>query len=865
MKAISLKTEYRRDPLGIETRKPVFTWKCADGAKQVAYRLCAVDEAGRVLFDSGRVESSRMCCAYTGKPLDSMKRILWNVTLWDENDQGPVSENAWFETGLSSEDWQAKWICGVDTAKRERLPADYYRKVFTLDEIPQSARLYATAHGMYATFLNGERLPGVLAPGCTEYEKHLYYQTYDVTALLKSGENTLEFVVGDGWYKGKLGSTNNEYFFGEQTALLAQLVLTDQNGQRTVIGTDDSFLWCNDGPIIYTDLKDGEIYDARKTPSYRANAQLADIVDLPMSSPADGIGEHETFIPELLISPSGTKILDFGQNLAGYIRFSIHGKLGQTVRLRMCETLDHGEYSNNTLLHVLPDMPSTNQEIVYTCAGGLEWFQPEFFYSGFRYALVEGLDEVDPRDFEAVAVYSDLDIVGDFQCSNEKINQYLRNTRWSLKSNYVDIPTDCPQREKSGWTGDAQVFIKTASFLADTAAFYRKWLRDVRDCQREDGRVDNVCPKIRGVDNRDVLNGASGWADAAIIIPYTLWKLYGDDRFITENYELMHGWKEYAIKSAADKSLYHLPDGHPLKGRIEAFLLPDSPHNQYIIESGLHWGEWCEPEGDPHKDLILPKQELTAAYLHYSMRLLAEMLEAVGKSEEAAQCSDYAQGAKAAYNHYYVKDGRINAPRQAPMVRALALGLLSEEDSITVAAQLDADAARREYKVGTGFLSTPFVLSMLAKYGYVDTAYRMLENTEAPGWLAMVEQGATTVWEEYTAYDEKGSPLRRSMNHYSPGAVCGFLFETVCGIQVAGENQFAIAPVPGGTLTHARAEYDSPYGRVTSKWERTVEETRFTFEVPANTTAEIRLPDGRTETAGWGTHQYICKENRRGL
>lgn len=865
MRAISLRTEYRRNPLGIDERRPQFTWKCADGAEQHAYRVCAVSAAGRVLFDSGRIESGRMRCVYAGEPLCSMERVSWNVTLWDENGQGPVSKSVWFETGLDAGDWRAKWICGVDTAKRERLPADYYRKTFILENIPQTARLYASARGMYAAFLNGKRLPGVLAPGCTEYEKRLYYQTYDVTEYLRSGENTLDFVVGDGWYKGKLGSTNNEYFFGEQTALLAQLVLTDHAGRKTVIGTDESFLWCNDGPIVYTDLKDGEVYDARKIPGYGARARLADFGDLPTASPADGIAEHETFTPELLISPSGAKILDFGQNLAGYIRFSICGKPGQTIRLRMCEALDQGEYNNNTLLHVLPDLPPTKQEIVYTCAGGRERFQPEFFYSGFRYALAEGMEQIDPHDFEAVAVYSDLEFVGDFRCSNEKVNQFLRNTRWSLKSNFVDIPTDCPQREKAGWTGDAQVFAGTASYLADTAAFYRKWLRDVRDCQREDGRVDNVCPKVRGVDNRDALNGASGWADAAIILPYTLWKLYGDSRFITENYELMHGWKEYAVKAAADKSFYHLPDGHPLKGMIAPFLLPDSPYNQYIIESGLHWGEWCEPEGDPTKELIRPKQEVTAAYLHYSMTLLAEMLRETGRTEEAAQCEEYAEGARNAYQFHFVKDGEINAPRQAPMVRALALGLLEGTENEKAAARLNADAIARDYKVGTGFLSTPFVLSMLVKYGYTDTAYRMLENTAAPGWLAMVEQGATTVWETYKAYDEEGHPLLQSMNHYSPGAVCAFLFETVCGIRVSGENHFVLAPVPGGTLTYAQAAYDSPYGRITSKWEQTAEETQFSFAIPANTTAELHLPDGRTETLGWGTYQYVCKEKRHDL
>lgn len=855
MKAIRLRTDYRVNPLGIDDLTPRFTWNCDEGNKQTAYRLVA-EENGDILFDSGKVESSSMHCRYEGVPLQSRQRVNWSVRIWNDAGDETVSDAAWFEMGLlDAADWQAKWIAGVDTDRPERLPADCFHREFTASKPVHHARLYVTACGVYAPWVNGNRLPGVLAPGCTEYEKRLHYQVYDVTEHIQE-ENYLDFMVGDGWYKGKLGSTNIQYFFGTQTALLAQLELHYEDGTTETIITDESYLWSNEGPIRYSDLKDGEHFDARCVPSYSMHAVCVERPFLPVASPLGLITEHETFIPALLISPSGAKILDFKQNLAGYIRFRVKGQPGQRVHLRMCEALDHGEYSDRTLLHVLPDLPSINQEIIYICDGTDAVFQPEFFYSGFRYALVEGLDAVKPEDFEAVAVYSDMEFIGEFRCSNPMIEQFLSNTRWSQKSNFVDIPTDCPQREKSGWTGDAQVFAETASFLADTAAFYRKWLRDVRDCQREDGRVDNVCPKIRGMDNRDALNGAVGWADAAVIIPYTMWKLYGDDAFIRENYDLMHSWKEYVIKAAADKSFYHLPDGHPLKAMITPFLLPDSEYNGYIIESGLHWGEWCEPDVDGGRELIRPKQEITAAYMHHSMTLLAEMLRAVGKEAEAAQCDTYAEGAKKAYNHHFVKDGNILAPRQAPMVRALAFGLLDEETQRLVAAQLNDDVISRNYKVGTGFLSTPFVLGVLVKYGYVDSAYRMLENTEAPGWLAMAAQGATTVWENYVSYDEDGHPKMTSLNHYSPGAVCAFLFNTVCGIRVAGENRFEITPIPGGTLTDAEATYGSPFGKVESRWSRGSTGATFTITIPANTSAKITLPDGQQHEVRAGTYRF---------
>lgn len=860
MKAVSLQCNYRVNPLGIDDLTPRLSWICQGGKKQSAYQITVSGEDGDLLWTSGKVETDRMHAGYDGPKLKSAQRVHWSVRLWDESGQIEDSESAWFEAGLlESSDWTAQWIAGVDTDRKERLSADCFQKRFALRGEVRRARLYATACGVYSAMLNGERLPGVLAPGCTEYDKRLYYQVYDLTALLKA-ENELTFTVADGWFKGKLGSTNEEYVFGTRLKLLAQLAIEYADGSRETVGTDESWRWSNDGPVLYADLMDGEVYDARQAPSFSQNAVVTSYPVWPTASPADGILEQEIFTPELLISPSGAKILDFKQNLAGYVRFRVRGEAGQQIRLRLGEALDHGEFSDLTLQMDMPGLPVKRQEIVYTCAGGEEVFRPNFFYAGFRYALVEGLDTVDPADFEAVAVYSALRLTGSFSCSNQMLTRFARNTLWSLKGNFVDIPTDCPQREKSGWTGDAQIFAKTACYFADPAAFYRKWLRDVRDCQEPNGRVANVCPRIRSADGeRDVLNGAVGWADAAVILPYTLWKLYGDERFIRENLELMLGWRDYMIQAAADKSFYHLPDGMPVKNQIVPYLLGDSPYAKYIIESGLHWGEWCEPGVGGVEELLRPKAEITTAYMHYSMGLLDEMLRAVELPEEAALCREYADGAKKAYNYHFVRDGKINAPRQAPMVRALALGLLDGETAGSVAADLNRSAVERRYTVGTGFLSTPFVLGVLAKYGYLDTAYRMLENTVAPGWLAMVQQGATTVWENYLAYDEDGHPLRQSMNHYSPGAVCAFLFDTVCGIEVKKENRFTIRPRPGGSLRWAEASYDSPYGRVSSRWERAAEGTAFSFEIPSNTEAELTLPDGTQRILSCGSYSYLLK------
>ena len=852
MKAIRLQVNHRTNPLGLDDTQFRFTWNCKGGVSQTGYQLRVWNETGDTVYDSGKVPGSAM---YAAAPLDpnSRERLYWSVTLWDENGTAEESESAWFETGLDPEDWKAKWITTGRKAGKERLPAEYFKKDFSLRGTVRKARLYATCCGVYTARINGERLPGVLAPGTTEYPRRLYYQTYDVTELLQV-HNTLSFTLMDGWYMGKLGFLGQHNRFGNQRKLLAQLEIEYTDGSREILGTDESFSCCADGPIRYADLKDGEIFDSRMAPSYGEKAVVTKHPVIPTASALAPIAEHERFPAKLLVTPSGKKVLDFGQNLAGYVCFTVQGRPGQTIRLQLGETLDHGEFSRATLLQ--EGTPETKQEIVFTCNGEKQIFHPEGFYSGFRYALVEGLDEVDPADFEAVAVYSELVFTGSFTCSNEKLNQFHRNTLWSLRSNFVDIPTDCPQREKSGWDGDAQVFLPTASFLTDTAAFFRKWLRDLRDCQRKDGRVANVSPSAHRFQDRESLSGAVGWADAAIIIPYTLWKLYGDKSFLIENLDLMLGWKAYVEKAAKNKALKRLSVLPPANKMFGPYYVPKHPLEQYVIESGQHWGEWLEPDADSISEMRQPKPELTSAYVHYSMALLAEMLRELGREDEAKACEAFSDGAKRAYNAFFVKDGHITAPRQAPMVRALALGLLDGETARSVAADLNADATKRNYTVGTGFLSTPYVLGVLTKYGYLDTAYKMLENTKAPGWLARVEGGATTVWENYVMFDAEGHPRQSSMNHYSPGAVCAFLYDTVCGIRVDGERHFTIAPQPGGTLTRAEASWLSPYGFVTSGWEKTEIGTRFTIEIPPNTTATITLPNGKTETVNAGRYSY---------
>jgi len=862
MLAIELKTDYRVNPIGIDNQSPRFSWKAAGGVEQKAFCLQVLDDERRIFFDSGRVETENMFCVYSGQPLPAAKRFNWQVTLWDETGRQETSE-ACFEMGLLSvDDWQAKWICGVGTDRCERLPADYYRKSFAVAGQISRARLYATACGIYEARINGCRVEGfVLAPGCTDYAKHLYYQTYDVSDDLQD-HNSIEFIVGDGWYKGKIGIDGEECFFGQQTRLLAQLVIDYTDGSRQIIATDRSFEWCNDGPMRYNDLKDGVDFDARLQPSYAFQACEADCTLWPTASPGLPVCEHETFAAKLLTSPSGKQILDFGQNMAGYVRFKICGPAGTELRLSLCEALDQGEYSDKTFV-TLPERGKTVRQAIHVVLSGREdHFEPNFFYAGFRYALVEGIARVNPADFTAVAVYSDITLTGRFRCSNPLVTQFVQNTIWGMKSNFIDIPTDCPARERSGWTGDAQIFARTSTYLADTAAFYRKWLIDVRDGQREDGRVRNVCPRIEPDNARsDALNGSVGWADAAVIIPWTLWQMTGDTTFITDNLDLMLDWAHYVMRAAADKRVFDLPPEHPLGQIARANRLAACSDNRYIMEGGVHWGEWAEPldvlDGlDIMTVMMMPKNEEVAAYTHYSMRLLADMLQTIGRSSDADNYREFAEGARRAYNFHFVRDHDIPSARQAKLVRPLALGLLDPSAADAVARRLNDTAIARDYKVGTGFLSTPFVLKVLADHGYLETAYRMLENTETPGWLAMVRQGATTVWENYEGYDSAGRLRSSSLNHFSPGSVCEFLFSHCAGIRISGNNHLTLQPLPGGTLTWAEAVYDSAFGQVRSRWEKGPQHTEFDIEIPANTRATIILPDQTMHEVGCGQYHF---------
>lgn len=870
MKATRLRTEYLAEPLGLGIAAPRFYWNCEDGAQQTAYQIiCRRD--GRVVWDSGKVVSASMThIRYAGEPLRSRDCVAWSVQLWDEHDRVGERAESWFELGLlDAADWQARWITGnYRPKKNERYPVDCFRKQFSLSGSVRMARLYASACGLYSFVLNGTRVgDGVLMPGNTDLRRRIQYQSYDITPLLR-GENTLTAQLADGWYRGSIGAFGPRNVFGRETKLLAQLEITYEDGSCERVCTDASWEWSNDGPIRFADLEDGEIVDARLHPSYSGRAKLANAKGIPTPVASDNVlpKTHERFAAKLIHTPKGKRVLDFGQNLAGFVSFTVQGEAGQTIRLRLGETLDkNGEFMQENMQEIRPvkeythlteilfvtgmgksykgeTQPTPLQEIRFTCSGGLDHYETQFAIAGFRYAEIETDVPFEAACFESVAVYSDMEQTGDYRCSNALVNQLVRNNRWSMKSNYCDVPTDCPTRERLAWTGDAQIYFETGAYFMDIAPFMRKWLRDMWDGQMKNGKVPAVVPYNGSAICYDATGSSAGWQDAAILIPYRYWKRYGDIELLKSCYAGMKKAAQFMISNT----------GHKDKKLAKA-----DPLNQFVYEKGMHLGEWLEPkefqEEISARSRPLHTEECTA-YLHYSMEHMAEAAAALGEEEDARLFRMYADGAKRAYQRLFLADGAPDTDRQAKLVRPLQFGLADGDTRAAVENRLAEAVVNREYKVATGFLSTVFLLGTLCEMGKSDLAYRILENEQCPGWLYQIKQGATTNWESwegFTGYQGTGS-----FNHYSPGAVCQWLFDTSAGIRVAGENRFTLAPVTGGTLTFAEASYQSLYGRVTSRWERTDAGTRFTFSIPANTSAEIYLPDGRVERVGAGRYTY---------
>ena len=833
MKAIRLRTEYLNDPLGIDIVRPRLMWNVEGGVKQTAYQI--VTEK----WDSGKVAGDTMHAVYP-EDLKDRERVNWRVCLWDENDQPGDWSEAFFEMGIS--EWQAKWITGnYKVNKKKRYPVDCFRKSFSVEKTVKDARLYITACGLYEVRLCGRRVGDfVMAPGYTDYRKRVQYQTYDVTDMLHKGENEMTVQLADGWYRGSCGAWSLKNRYGTETKLLAELEMTFEDGSRQTVITDESWDWSDDGPIRFADNKDGEIIEAFRSPTYWGKAKLTKHDVIPTASNNVAVTEHERFKARLITTPSGKTVLDFGQNIAGYVEFSLNAREGQRILLRFGEMLkSDGEFTQENFQLSKKDYTTPMQQVEYFCAEGKNEYKTKFSVFGFRYALVETEVDWKAEDFTAIAIYSDLERTGWFESSNPLLNRLFEATLWSAKGNHLDIPTDCPTRERHGWTGDAQLFVKTASYLFQFASFARKYVNDLTDAQRKTGCYRQIAP-VGGVDfYMNTMDGSAGWSDAGVLIPWVIYSRYGDRRILEDNYDNMRRYAMYKIATLGKWYITALPTGAGLKNR------------RNISNYGQSYGEWAEPadvKAFAIADFISPHPEETTAYIVYLMRYMKRIAALLGKDADAVLFDQTAERVKQGYQALVkTKKYSLDTDRQAKLVRPLYMDLLDEEQTEFAKKRLIQALDNYNWRLGTGFLSTPLILYVLADMD-IEYAYRLLENEEIPGWLSMPKNGATTIWENWDGpFNTQGAGLG-SLNHYSKGAVVEWLFAGMCGIKTAGENSFEISPLPGGHISFAGASYRSVYGEICSSWEKRDGKTVYVI--------------GRVFEQEAGTMEYIQEENR---
>ncbi len=853
MKAIRLRTEYLVDPIGIDAPRPRLLWICEGGKKQTAYRLIA-EKNGEPFFDSGKLEGSSMHLDFP-KPLSSRDLVSWRLILWDEKDEeGEASEPASFEMGfLSPSDWKAKWISGDYSPKKsKRYPVDCFLKKFDVKDA-KKARLYVTACGLYEMSLNGQRVGEfVLAPGSTDYRKRVQYQTYDVTSLLKEGENSLSALLADGWYRGCNGAKGRRNTYGKQTKLLAQLEIESSDGKMTTIISDSSWGWSDDGPLRFADLKDGEIVDARLIPSYSGKAREVAFKANLRSSNNVHVKEMERFAPtRLIVTPKGKKVLEFPQNLSGYLSFSLRAHAGQRIHIKLGEILDQeGELTLKNIQCTYKGKKTPLQEFDYTCKEGGNVYSPKFFYGGFCYAEIDTDVPFEKDDFSAAALYSAFEETSSFECSNPLINKLYQSTLWSLKSNSTDLPSDCPTRERMGWTGDSEIFFNTASFMVDYASFARKHVNDIFDRQWRSGRLPQIAPFA----NEDwfmwVMNGSVGWACAGVYIPLYFYEKYGDERILEEHYEGMLKYAGFMIKRAGKwGGVYAKPMHLSHKNR------------KYAVNCGQSYGEWAEPNdvcAFAWYDFASPHPEESTAYTYFTLKRVLEVAKILKKpsSKELDKIKEYSEGAKRAYQELVTKPKfLLDTDRQAKLVRPLYMGLLTAEQEAFARQRLIKAMENYNWRLGTGFLSTPLILYVLSSID-IEAAYRLLENEEMPGWLFMPKNGGTTIWESWEGMTTPEKGLA-SLNHYSKGAVCEWLIRGMCGLRLNGENRFSFTPLIGGKETHASCTYQSIYGRVSCAWKKEGGKLFYEVELPSNTEGEVTF-NGKKVKVGPGTHRFAC-------
>ena len=841
LQVVDLSCEHKINPLGVDLAAPRLSWKLSGPGKdimQTAYSIrVSADKnfsSKNTSWQSGKINSAESVLqSYAGQALQSGKRYYWQVKVWDTgNNESAWSAPAYWEMGLlQPQDWKATWIEPIQSDER-LMPGLLVRKEFAVAKKIASARAYVTSHGFYELHINGKKVGDeIFTPGWTSYNKRLQYQVFDITAMLQQGANSVGAMLADGWYRSALAWENNWGTWGKKLGLLCQLQITFTDGSEQSIITDNSWKSSQDGPVVKDGIYVGESYDARKELKGWDNAGFDDRNWKPVAAadyaknnligvqtvPVKKIQELRPI--RIFKTPKGLLVADFGQNMVGWVKLKVKGSAGTMVTIRHAEVLDKfGNFYTDNLR-------AATATAEYTLKGGdEETYEPRFSFFGFRYISVNGFPgELKPENITGVVVHSDMKPTGAFECSNALINQLQHNIQWGQKGNFVDVPTDCPQRdERLGWTGDAQAFCRTAAFNMDVAPFFTKWLKDVAADQDPDGKVPFVIPDV--LRNKGT---SAGWGDVSTIAPWTMYQVFGDKRILETQYPSMKAYVEYIRKTAGDS---------------------------YLWKGGSVFGDWLfyKSMAQTENDGYTSPDMIATMFYAYSAHLLARAATVLGKTEDAQEYNNVFDKVKEAFNRNYVTaEGRIASESQTSYVLALNFDLLPEALRPKATQYLVDDIKQRRNHLSTGFLGTPYLCHVLSSNGRTDVAYDLLLQPTYPSWLYPVKMGATTIWERWdgqktdSSFEDVGM---NSFNHYAYGAIGDWMYRVVAGIEIgeAGYKHILIQPHPDKKFTYAKASFESSYGQIASSWEMKEGKLIIKVKIPANTTATITLPGAQS-------------------
>jgi alpha-L-rhamnosidase len=835
VKIQALLTENLPDPIGLDVARPRFSWQLVSDKRnvvQTAYEI-KVSTGKAAAWASGKISSGQSVhVPYSGAALQSGKKYNWQVRVWDNSGKPSAwSAPAFFQMALlNKDDWKAKWIA-PGFAEEPTKPSPLFRKTFNASKKIQSATVYITAKGMYEAQVNGKRVgDAYLTPGWTAYKKRLQYQVFDVTSLLQNGANAIGVTLGNGWYRGYIGFSGQKEFYGKELALLFQLNITYSDGTEELVVSDESWK-SSTGSIRSSEIYHGEEIDARLEKAGWASSAYNDagwsgvkIVQTDnnvalVATYNEPVKKHETFAAQRIFkTPKGELVADFGQNLVGWVQVKVKGNSGDKIELYHAEVLD--KYGNFYTENLRP----AKQRNTYILKGGAEeFFEPHFTFQGFRYIKVEGFPgELKPENITAVALYSDMKPSGNFTSSHPLINQLQRNIQWGQRGNFLDVPTDCPQRdERLGWTGDAQAFARTAAFNFGVNNFFAKWLKDVEADQLPNGSVPFVVPNVLGPG----AGASAGWADAATIIPWQMYLAYGDKKILEDQFSSMKAWVGYMENNSKN----------------------------YLWNTGFHFGDWLFYRPDDDNDgraAVTDKYLIAQCFFAHSTQLVINAANVLGKTDEAARYTSLLQKIKEAFVKEYVTgSGRLVSGTQTAYVLALHFDMLPENMRLQAAERLAVNIKSYNNHLTTGFLGTPYLCHVLSRFGYIDLVYKLLLQETFPSWLYPVKMGATTIWERWNGIkpDSTFAPATmNSFNHYAYGAIGDWMYRVLVGIDThedgVGYKLIKIKPHISGGITQASAALQTYYGKVSSGWKMEEDKTVMDVEVPANTTATIYIP-----------------------